>query len=174
MSPKITVKEDYILVEPAEGTDLREIQKGLARLFYVKGIPKQNRIWVFREGPRNLSLDDLPKLLDIIEGVFIKKTREEWMKIFDEKGEGIAYSAVLRPTDLADDSQALENGYVAEIQHPSLGPIKMVGNPVSFTETPVTVDGSAPCFGQNTEEVLLDVCGYDWDKIQQLKDEEVI
>ena len=67
MSPKITIKEDYILVEPAEGTDLREIQKGAARLFYVKGIPRQNRIWIFREGPRNLSLDDLPRLRDIIE-----------------------------------------------------------------------------------------------------------
>jgi len=67
MSPKITIKEDYILVEPAEGTDLREIRKGLARLFYVEGIPRQNRIWVFREGPRNLSLDDLPRLRDLIK-----------------------------------------------------------------------------------------------------------
>ena len=70
--------------------------------------------------------------------------------------------------------QALQNGYIAEIDHPTLGKIKMVGNPVSFSGTPVTVDGYAPLFGQNTEEVLLDVCGYDWDKIQQLKDEEVI
>ncbi len=118
--------------------------------------------------------ENFRELLDIIEGVFIKKTRDEWMKILDQKGEGIAYSPVLRPTDLADDDQALENGYIAKIEHPSLGSIKMVGNPVSFSETPVTVDGYSPCFGQNTEEVLLDVCGYDWDKIQQLKDEEVI
>jgi crotonobetainyl-CoA:carnitine CoA-transferase CaiB-like acyl-CoA transferase len=81
---------------------------------------------------------------------------------------------VLRPTDLADDPQALANGYIAAIDHPSLGPIKMVGNPVSFSETPVTVDGYSPCFGQNTEEILLDICGYDWDGIQKLKDEEVI
>jgi len=67
MSPKITVKEDYILVEPKEGTDLREIQQGVARLFYVEGIPEQNRIWVFREGPLNLSLDDLHTLRDTIE-----------------------------------------------------------------------------------------------------------
>ena len=96
------------------------------------------------------------------------------MKILDTKGEGIAYSPVLRPTDLANDEQALQNGYIAEIDHPTLGKIKMVGNPVSFTGTPVIVDGFAPCFGQNTEEILLDICGYDWDKIQQLKDEEVI
>ena len=118
--------------------------------------------------------ENFRELLDIIEGVFKTRTRGEWMKILDERGEGIAYSPVLKPTDLAGDPQALENGYIAEIDHPSLGSIKMVGNPVSFSETPVKVDGYAPCFGQNTEEVLLDVCGCDWDRIQELKDEEVI
>jgi len=114
------------------------------------------------------------ELLAIIEGVFRSRTRQEWMKILDAKGGGIAYSPVLKPTDLANDAQALDNGYIAEIDHPSLGRIKMVGNPVRFSQTPVTVDGFAPCFGQNTEEVLMEVCGYDWDKIQELKDEEVI
>lgn len=118
--------------------------------------------------------ENFRELLDIIEGIFKKKTRAEWMKILDEKGGGLAYSPVLRPTDLAQDPQAVENGYITEINHPTLGPVKMVGNPVSFSGTPVTVDGFAPCFGQNTEEVLLEVCGYDWDRIQQLRDEEVI
>ena len=67
MAPKITIKKDYILIEPKAGIDLREIQQGVARLFYVKEIPEQNRIWVFREGPENLSYDDLPKLKEIIK-----------------------------------------------------------------------------------------------------------
>ena len=67
MAPRITIKENYILIEPKEGIDFREIRQGVARLFYVEGIPRQNRIWVFREGPRNLSLDDLPRLRDIIK-----------------------------------------------------------------------------------------------------------
>jgi hypothetical protein len=67
MSPKITIKKDYILIEPRAGMDLREIRKGLARLFYVQEIPEQNRIWVFPEGPQNLSYDDLPRLKDILK-----------------------------------------------------------------------------------------------------------
>ena len=67
MSPKITIKPDYILVEPKKGTDFIEIRKGIARLFYVKGIPKKNRIWVFRKGPQNLSTEDLHRLKDIIK-----------------------------------------------------------------------------------------------------------
>ncbi len=67
MSPQITIKKDYILVEPKPGADLNEIQKGIGRLFYVKEIPKKNRIWVFREGPQNLSYDDLHRLKDIVK-----------------------------------------------------------------------------------------------------------
>lgn len=110
----------------------------------------------------------------LVEEAFRTKTRPEWMKILDEQGEGIAYSPVLRPTDLADDRQALANGYVVQIDHPNIGPVKMVGSPATFSETPVEVTGYAPQFGQHTEEVLLDVCGYDWDRIQELRDQQVI
>ena len=67
MSPRITIKKDYILIEPKDGIDFRDIQQGVARLFYVEGIPEENRIWVFREGPQNLAFDDLNKLKDIIK-----------------------------------------------------------------------------------------------------------
>jgi hypothetical protein len=86
MSPRITIKEDYILVEPKEGTDLREIQQGVARLFYVEGIPEQNRIWVFREGPQNLSLDDLPVLRDIIKENYPAAARINKTAIVVESG----------------------------------------------------------------------------------------
>jgi hypothetical protein len=79
MSPKITIKKDYILIEPKAGTDFREIQRGIARLFYAEGIPQQNRIWLFRQGRENLSYGDLHKLKYIIKqysptGLTINKT----------------------------------------------------------------------------------------------------
>ena len=44
-------------------------------MFYVKGIPEQNRIWVFREGPINLSYDDLQRLKDIIKENYPKDSK---------------------------------------------------------------------------------------------------
>ncbi len=67
MSPNITIKDKYILVEPEKGTDFREIQRGVARLFYSDRIPAKNRIWVFREGPEEFSDDDLLKLKAVIK-----------------------------------------------------------------------------------------------------------
>lgn len=75
MSPEITLKADYILIEPKEGIDFREIKQGIARLFYVKELPEQNRIWLFRQGPQNLSHADLHKLKDIIKENYPKDSR---------------------------------------------------------------------------------------------------
>ena len=86
MAPKITIKKNYILVEPKAGIDFREIQQGLARLFYVEDIPEQNRIWVFREGPQNLSPDDLPRLRDIIKAYYPKDARINKTAIVVESG----------------------------------------------------------------------------------------
>ena len=67
MSPEITKKRDYVLIEPKGGTDFSEIQRAVARLFYIDEIPEKNRIWVFREGPEKFSYEDLHKLKDIIK-----------------------------------------------------------------------------------------------------------
>ena len=86
MPPEITIKKDYILIEPKAGIDLREIQQGVARLFYVKEIPEQNRIWVFREGPLNFSYDDLPHLKDIIKQNYPKDSRINKTALVVESG----------------------------------------------------------------------------------------
>ena len=70
MSPQITIKKDYILIEPKKGADFREIQQGLARLYYVKEIPEQNRIWKFRKEPGNLSFDDLNRLKSTVKDYY--------------------------------------------------------------------------------------------------------
>jgi hypothetical protein len=41
MSAEITINKDYILVEPKEGINYREIRRAIARLFYVPGIPEK-------------------------------------------------------------------------------------------------------------------------------------
>ena len=75
MSPEITIKKDYILVELKEGVDYWQIRRGVARLFYASGMPEKNGIWVLREGPENLSYDDLYKLRDIIKENYPKDVK---------------------------------------------------------------------------------------------------
>jgi crotonobetainyl-CoA:carnitine CoA-transferase CaiB-like acyl-CoA transferase len=44
---------------------------------------------------------------------------------------------------------------------------------VLFDEQPLEIR-PAPQFGEHTEEVLLEVCGYDWEDIGRFKDEGAI
>ena len=101
MSPEITIKKDYILVEPKAGIDFNEIRKGVARLFYVKGIPDQNRIWVFRKGPQNLSHDDLHKLKDIIQENYPKNSQINKTALVVEAGAQMGLAEAF--TKIAED-----------------------------------------------------------------------
>ena len=81
------------------------------------------------------------------------------------------YIAIL---DLASDPQVIANEYIVDFEHPTLGKIKLPGVPVKFAKTPGTLRLPAPEFGQHTEEVLREVCGYSWNEIAKLREEDVI
>lgn len=114
------------------------------------------------------------QLATTLEKVFKTKTRDEWISILQTKGGGIAFSPVLELTELASDPQVLANEYITDVDHPTLGKIKIIGIPIKFSETPAQIQNCAPNFGQHTEEVLMNILGYTWDEIGKLKDEEVI
>jgi crotonobetainyl-CoA:carnitine CoA-transferase CaiB-like acyl-CoA transferase len=109
-----------------------------------------------------------------LEKVFKTKTRDEWIDILLAKGGGLAFSPILDLTELASDPQVMANEYITDVEHPTLGKVKMMGIPVKFSETPAQIRGFAPNFGQHTEEVLMNVLNYTWDEIEKLRNEEVI
>jgi CoA:oxalate CoA-transferase len=46
--------------------------------------------------------------------------------------------------------------------------------PVRLSETPGRVRDPAPELGQHTEEILLELLDYDWNRISDLKKREVL
>ena len=94
-------------------------------------------------------------------------------RLKDDPGDFI-YTIVNTVDDLPDDPQVLANDYVVEMDHPQHGPTKMVGIPVGLSETPGSVRRAAPELGQDTEMVLMDVLGWDWDRIASLREKEAI
>jgi crotonobetainyl-CoA:carnitine CoA-transferase CaiB-like acyl-CoA transferase len=118
--------------------------------------------------------DNFLQLTSILEKVFKTKTRDKWISILQAKGGGIAFSPVLELTELASDPQVLANEYITDVDHPTLGKVKLIGTPIKFSETPAQIQNCAPNFGQHTEEVLMNILGYSWEEMAKLKDEEVI
>ena len=111
MAPQITLKKDYILVEPKEGITFREIQQGLARLYFVEGMPEQNRIWIFKEGPQNLAKDDLGRLKSMVKDYYpadasIRKTA---LVVQSERQAAVAESFINIAEDLPQTFKVFTN-----------------------------------------------------------------
>jgi crotonobetainyl-CoA:carnitine CoA-transferase CaiB-like acyl-CoA transferase len=66
------------------------------------------------------------------------------------------------------------NNYIVDFNHPTAGQVKLVGIPVGLSMTPGRIRMGAPEFGQHTEEVLMEVGGYTWEEIAELKSQEII
>jgi crotonobetainyl-CoA:carnitine CoA-transferase CaiB-like acyl-CoA transferase len=110
----------------------------------------------------------------VLDATFATKPRAEWIRILREDPGDYIFTIVNRVDELPDDPQVQANDYIVTIDHPQCGPTKMVGVPVHLSETPGSVRTPAPELGQHTEEVLMDVLGFDWDRISALREKQVI
>jgi CoA:oxalate CoA-transferase len=128
--------------------------------------------------PEDLSVDwmrmhavDLMALVAKMDELMATKTAAEWVKLL--RGHDLVVEAVQEYGELASDPQVIENGMLATLEHPSAGPMQMVGPAVNLHGTPGSIRRPAPEFGQHTEEVLLEA-GLSWVEIESLRSEGVI
>jgi len=112
-----------------------------------------------------------PELVSIFDEVFAKKTRDEWMDLFN--GRGLMFAPVQRVREVLTDPQALINGYVEDFDHPTLGRMKTPGYPAHFSEMRAGTQCHAPAMGEHTD-MILQRMGYTDQEIQELKKEGVI
>jgi crotonobetainyl-CoA:carnitine CoA-transferase CaiB-like acyl-CoA transferase len=111
------------------------------------------------------------ELIEIFDAVFLKKTRDEWMEIFQSLG--LMFCSILHIQEVASDPQAIVNDYVVPFNHPSMGNINIPGYPVHFSESSAGTRFSAPSIGEHTDEILQGL-GYSSEDIEDLKKEGII
>ncbi len=110
----------------------------------------------------------------LLDEIFASRLRDEWLERIRSDGADLIYTIVNSVDDLPSDPQVRANAYVTEVEHPQHGPIGMVGLPVALSETPGSIRRVAPELGQHTEEILVEVLGWDWDRIGELREKKVI
>jgi len=110
----------------------------------------------------------------ILDEVFATRTRDEWVAHLSESEGDFIFTIVNSVDELPDDPQVLANDYVVDFDHPAHGKTRVLGIPVQLGETPGAVRLPAPELGQHTEEVLLEILGYDWNRIAELRERKVI
>ena len=60
-----------------------------------------------------------------------------------------------------------------ETEHPTLGKIKIGGNPIKLSKTPPSIRKAPPILGEDTENVLEDILSYSREKIDKLKKTDI-
>jgi CoA:oxalate CoA-transferase len=113
------------------------------------------------------------ELIAIMDKIFLTRTVAEWMTTLKSAGDVICTPVQTIP-ELANDPQVIANDYIINTKHEVIGPIQVLGLPVSMSQTPGKVKSEAPEFGQHTEEVLMEIGGYTWDDIEHLRSAEII
>ena len=75
------------------------------------------------------------------------------------QSEGIPCAPVLKATELADNLQLRERGFIQSLDHPETGTQKYAGVAWKLSRTPGKLQGPSPKLGQHSVEVLSDYLG---------------
>lgn len=111
-------------------------------------------------------------LLPIVAGVMKQRTMAEWMPLLSEAN--VPSGPINDFRQVFDDPQIRHRELVHTIPHPLSGTMKVVGNPLKFSETPLEYKRPPPLLGQHTTEVLRDVLGLDAAEIERLTQQGVV
>ncbi|WHY59123.1 CaiB/BaiF CoA transferase family protein [Peribacillus simplex] len=111
------------------------------------------------------------ELIPILQEVILTKTADEWLKVFQENN--IPCGPINTLDRVFTDEQVLERQMIQEVDHPTVGIVKLLGSPIKLSDTPVTIERHPPLHGEHTKEVLLEL-GYDKQEIETFMEEKVI
>jgi crotonobetainyl-CoA:carnitine CoA-transferase CaiB-like acyl-CoA transferase len=106
------------------------------------------------------------ELRKVFNAVFCERTTAEWCPLL--AAEGQRFAPVRGHAEVAEDPQAYANNYLVEVDHPEWGPTRVVGCPITLSDTPSRCGVEVAELGQHTEEILLAI-DFDWSEIDALR-----
>jgi formyl-CoA transferase/CoA:oxalate CoA-transferase len=111
-------------------------------------------------------LQNRQSLHETLEALFVTQPAAHWLEMF--RPLGIPCGPINNLDETLNDPHVLAGGMVQKMQHPIAGDIRVLGNPIKLSETPVSYRLAPPTLGQHTDEVLR-ALGYDEKAIAGLR-----
>ncbi|MFU8834843.1 CaiB/BaiF CoA transferase family protein [Roseovarius autotrophicus] len=138
-------------------------QRNWLRFLDVIGAPALN------DDPRFATNHDRMQHLKALEEILNDYLRHETSGVWLARMEhaGLPAGPVLDILQMQADPQAHARDMIVEVDHPVAGPVKTLGHPVKFSETPAHIHRPAPVLGQHSREVLQEA-GYVPDEIEAM------
>jgi crotonobetainyl-CoA:carnitine CoA-transferase CaiB-like acyl-CoA transferase len=101
-----------------------------------------------------LRIEHRSELVAILQERFDLESRAAWLEKF--ANASIPAAPINAVPEALRDAQALARALIVQIEHPALGEVRGIANPVRFSDAPVTYRLPPPMLGEHTEEILRD------------------
>jgi crotonobetainyl-CoA:carnitine CoA-transferase CaiB-like acyl-CoA transferase len=87
-----------------------------------------------------------------VEALLASRTSAEWKQIFDKRG--LPAAAVRFAVEMFEDEQTRANGFLYDLPHPALGPVRVLAPPVKLDGEGFRPGAATPPFGSETRAIL--------------------
>jgi crotonobetainyl-CoA:carnitine CoA-transferase CaiB-like acyl-CoA transferase len=116
--------------------------------------------------------DHCDALAEMIAALLIRQPMKHWLERFE--AIGVPCSPINTIDRVVTEPQVLARECIIDIDLPGLGPMRMGGLPIKFSDTPGSIRHHPPRLGQHTESILKDEIGLTSRQIAQLVERGVI
>lgn len=110
-------------------------------------------------------------LHDILAEKFASSPRDHWLGLL--KQYDVPSAPLLNLKEVFEDPQVIHLGMLAEMAHPRMGKVRLVGSGIRMSETPPQMSLPPPTAGENTEQILGEL-GYGEESVAKLRKKGVI
>ena len=114
---------------------------------------------------------NITQLVNILSTELIKKTSNEWLKIFDDNG--LPCGPINSITEMFEDPQTIEREMIIEVDNKKVGKSKAIGMPIKFSKSKTEKSKGAPNLGEHTKEIMK-IFEYNDDEIKDFYNRKVI
>jgi crotonobetainyl-CoA:carnitine CoA-transferase CaiB-like acyl-CoA transferase len=111
------------------------------------------------------------ELVELLQNILSQKEADHWLEALREAQ--IPSGPINSVPETLTHPQILERGFIVELEHPLSGWVKSLGNPVHFSDTPVSYRLPPPTLGEHNAAILGEL-GFASEEISSLVERGVI
>lgn len=111
------------------------------------------------------------KLNKAISAVTRTRPSADWVDVLDKAG--VPGGPIYTIDQVFADPQVAHLAIAQAVEHPNLGRLQLVGQPVTLSRTPSKLETASPNAGDHTDQILSEL-GYDVSRIALLRQKQVV
>ena len=112
------------------------------------------------------------QLIEALALLMKSKNTDDWLNLLEP--EGIPCGRINSIDETLNDPQVIHRQMRTQALHSSLGEVNLLGTPLKLSETPGEVRRAPPVLGEDTDQVLREVLGYEDSAIRGLHADGVV